>query len=96
MEKWNMKKVFCAVLFCLFSFAVCAEEFDPAACPDFSAKLFPGNNNQSVLLVTASGYTHSGFGGVACRQVYEASDNGVEELSETPFDNCRCGTLVVE
>ena len=57
-----MKKVFCAVLLCLFSFAVCAEEFDPAACPDFSAKLFPGNNNHSVLLVTASGYGHRNIG----------------------------------
>ena len=72
-----MKKVFCAVMFCLFSFAVCAEEFDPAACPDFSAKLFPGNNNQSVLLVTASGYTHSGLGFdyAKCRVVGKLSRN---------------------
>ena len=44
---------------CSFSFGT---EFDPAACPDLSVKIFPGNNKQSVLLVTASGYAHSGLG----------------------------------
>ena len=29
-----MKKVFCLILFCLFSLAICGAEFDPAACPD--------------------------------------------------------------
>ena len=51
-----MKKGFCLILFCLLMLAVSAAEFDPAACPDLSVKIFPGNNKQSVLLVTASGY----------------------------------------
>jgi len=56
-----MKKIiFFSLLFiCHFLFGT---EFDPTACPDLSAKIFPGNNNWSVLLVTASGYAHSGLG----------------------------------
>lgn len=57
-----MKKGFCLILFCLLMLAVSAAEFDPAACPDLSVKLFPGNNNWAVLLVTVSGYAHSGLG----------------------------------
>ena len=57
-----MRKIiflFSLLFICHFSFCI---EFDPAACPDLSAKIFPGNNNWSVLLVTASGYAHSGIG----------------------------------
>ena len=49
------------VVFCTCSFSYCIE-FDPAACPDLSVKIFPGNNKQSVLLVTASGYAPKGNG----------------------------------
>ena len=51
-----MKKIiflFSLLFICHFLFGA---EFDPAACPDLSVKIFPGNNKQSVLLVTASGY----------------------------------------
>ena len=57
-----MKKIiflFSLLFICHFLFGT---EFDPTACPDLSAKIFPGNNNWSVLLVTASGYAHSGLG----------------------------------
>ena len=64
------------VVFCTCSFSYCIE-FDPAACPDLSVKIFPGNNKQSVLLVTASGYTHSGLGFdyAKCRVVGKLSKN---------------------
>ena len=64
------------VVFCTCSFSYCIE-FDPAACPDLSVKIFPGNNKQSVLLVTASGYTHSGLGFdyAKCRVVGKLSNN---------------------
>ena len=39
-----------------------AAEFDPAACPDLSVKIFPGNNKRAVLLVSAQHYSHSGLG----------------------------------
>ena len=72
-----MKKIFFlfSLLFiCHFSFCI---EFDPTACPDLSAKIFPGNNNWSVLLVTASGYAHSGIGFdcAKCRVVGKPSKN---------------------
>ena len=72
-----MKKFLCFFLFYLLSFAVSGAEFDPAACPDLSVKIFPGNNKQSVLLVTASGYTHSGLGFdyAKCRVVGKLSKN---------------------
>lgn len=57
-----MKKGFCLILFCLLMLAVSAAEFDPAACPDLSVKLFPGNNKRAVLLVTAQHYSHSTLG----------------------------------
>ena len=57
-----MKKVLCFFLFCLLSLAVSAAEFDPAACPDLSVKIFPGNNKRAVLLVTAQHYSHSTLG----------------------------------
>ena len=64
------------VLLCTCSFSF-GTEFDPAACPDLSVKIFPGNNKQSVLLVTASGYTHSGLGFdyAKCRVVGKLSKN---------------------
>ena len=40
----NMKKGFCLIFFGLLSLAVSGAEFDPAACPDLSVKIFPGNN----------------------------------------------------
>ena len=72
-----MKKIFFlfSLLFiCHFSFCI---EFDPTACPDLSAKIFPGNNNWSVLLVTASGYAHRGLGFdyAKCRVVGKPSKN---------------------
>ena len=72
-----MKKFLCFFLFYLLSFAVSGAEFDPAACADLSAKIFPGNNNWSVLLVTASGYAHSGLGFdyTKCRVVGKPSKN---------------------
>ena len=57
-----MKKVLCFIFFCLLSLAASAAEFDPAACPDFSVKIFPGNNERAVLLVSAQHYSHSGLG----------------------------------
>ena len=57
-----MKKGFCLILFCLLMLAVSAAEFDPAACPDLSVKIFPGNNKRAVLLVTAQHYSHSTLG----------------------------------
>ena len=57
-----MKKIFYSVLFCLLSLAIFAAEFDPAACPDLSAKIFPGNNKRAVLLVSAQHYSHSSLG----------------------------------
>ena len=57
-----MKKIFYSVLFCLLSLAISAAEFDPAACPDLSAKIFPGNNKRAILLVSAQHYSHSGLG----------------------------------
>lgn len=64
------------VVFCTSYFSFAAE-FDPAACPDLSVKIFPRNNKQSVLLVTASGYTHSGLGFdyAKCRVVGKLSKN---------------------
>ena len=76
-EKRNMKIfVFLFALLCTSCFSFGAE-FDPAACPDLSVKIFPGNNKQSVLLVTASGYTHSGLGFdyAKCRVVGKLSNN---------------------
>ena len=72
-----MKKIiflFSLLFICHFLFGA---EFDPAACPDLSVKIFPGNNKQSVLLVTASGYTHSGLGFdyAKCRAVGKLSKN---------------------
>ena len=72
-----MKKIiflFSLLFICHFLFGA---EFDPAACPDLSVKIFPGNNKQSVLLVTASGYTHSGLGFdyAKCRVVGKLSNN---------------------
>ena len=68
-----------SLCFCGFSFGF---DFDPAACPDFSAKLFPGNNNMAVLLVTASGYTHSalGFDSAKCRVIGKPSRNTFRTL----------------
>ena len=57
-----MKKGFCLIFFGLISFAVSGAEFDPAACPDLSVKIFPGNNKWAVLLVTAQHYSHSTLG----------------------------------
>lgn len=57
-----MKKVFCLILFCLFSLAICGAEFDPAACLDFSAKIFQINEQQAVLYVSANTYAHKGMG----------------------------------
>ena len=57
-----MKKFLCFFLFYLLSFAVSGAEFDPAACPDLSVKIFPGNNKWAVLLVTAQHYSHSTLG----------------------------------
>ena len=57
-----MKKGFCLIFFGLISFAVSSAEFDPAACPDLSVKIFPGNNKWAVLLVTAQHYSHSTLG----------------------------------
>ena len=57
-----MKKVFCLILFCLCSLAICGAEFDPAACPDFSAKIFQINEQQAVLYVSANTYAHKGMG----------------------------------
>lgn len=57
-----MKKfvlLFAFLLACAFSRGA---EFDPEASSDLSVKIFPGNNNWSVLLVTADGYAHSGLG----------------------------------
>ena len=72
-----MKKIiflFSLLFICHFLFGT---EFDPTACPDLSAKIFPGNNNWSVLLVTASGYAHSGLGFdyAKCRVVGKPSKN---------------------
>ena len=72
-----MKKIiflFSLLFICHFLFGT---EFDPTACPDLSAKIFPGNNNWSVLLVTASGYAHSGLGFdyAKCRVVGKLSKN---------------------
>ena len=72
-----MKKIiflFSLLCICHFLFGT---DFDPAACPDLSAKIFPGNNNWSVLLVTASGYAHSGIGFdyAKCRVVGKPSKN---------------------
>ena len=72
-----MKKIiFLFSLLCICHFSFCTE-FDPAACPDLSAKIFPGNNNWSVLLVTSSGYDHSGLGFdyATCRVVGKTSKN---------------------
>ena len=72
-----MKKIiflFSLLCICHFLFGT---EFDPTACPDLSAKIFPGNNNWSVLLVTASGYAHRGLGFdyAKCRVVGKPSKN---------------------
>ena len=70
------KIIFLFSLLFIFHFLF-GTEFDPAACPDLSVKIFPGNNKQSVLLVTASGYTHSGLGFdyAKCRVVGKLSKN---------------------
>ena len=57
-----MKKIIFLLSFLFICHFLFGTEFDPTACPDLSAKIFPGNNNWSVLLVTASGYDHSGLG----------------------------------
>ena len=62
MKDTFMKKFLCCILFCLLSLAVCGAGFDPAACPDLSVKLFPGNNKRAVLLVSAQHYSHSSLG----------------------------------
>ncbi len=63
-------------LLCTCCFASGAE-FDPEMCPDLSVKVFPGNNNWSVLLVTASGYAHGdlGFDYAKCRVFGKLSKN---------------------
>ena len=72
-----MKKIiflFSLLFICHFLFGT---EFNPTVCLDLSAKIFPGNNNWSVLLVTASGYAHSGLGFdyAKCRVVGKPSKN---------------------
>ena len=59
-----------------------AAEFEPAACLDLSVKIFPGNNNYSVLLVTASKYALSGFGFdyAKCRVVGKSFHNNWRTL----------------
>ena len=77
-----MRKIiflFSLLFICHFLFGT---EFDPTACPDLSAKIFPGNNNWSVLLVTASVYAHSGLGFdyAKCRVVGKPSKNAWRTL----------------
>ena len=57
-----MKNKFLIFVFLLTTAVLSAAEFDPAACPDLAAKIFPGNNKRAVLLVTAQHYSHSTLG----------------------------------
>ena len=57
-----MKKIillFSLLCICHFSFCI---EFDPAACPDLSAKIFFINAQQAVLYVSANHYNQKGMG----------------------------------
>ena len=67
-----MKKVLCFFLFCLLSLAVCGAEFDPAACPDLSVKIFQINERQAVLYVSTNTYAHKemGFDGFEVRNQF--------------------------
>ena len=57
-----MKKTFLLLMFLCLSDAVFSVEFDPAACPDLSVRIFPGNNRRAVILISASTYLHPGLG----------------------------------
>ena len=57
-----MKKMFLSIFLTLFALSLSAENFDPAACPDLSVRIFPCSNRWSIMLVSASKYLHDGFG----------------------------------
>jgi len=60
MRKNKLEYLFLMLLF--VSDTALPAEFDPAACPDFSVRVFPGNNRREVILVSASTYLHPGLG----------------------------------
>ena len=62
MKDFFMRNKLLILAFILTMGRLCGVEFDPAACPDLSAKIFPGNNKRAVLLVSAQHYSHSGLG----------------------------------
>ena len=57
-----MKKMCLSIFLILFALSLSAENFDPAACPDLSVRIFPCSNRWSIMLVSASKYLHDGFG----------------------------------
>jgi len=57
-----MKKMFLSFFLTLCALFLAAEDFDPAACPDLSVRIFPCSNRWSIMLVSASKYLHDGFG----------------------------------
>ena len=64
-------------LLLLVSVGVFSAEFDPAECPDFSVRIFPGNNRRAVILVSASTYLQPGLGfdSAECRSGGKPSGN---------------------
>lgn len=57
-----MRKLILYSLLLFSALSISAENFDPAACPDLTVKIYPGNNGWRVLHATSSTYTHSALG----------------------------------